>query len=67
MLIILPNIVADAINKRLDEQLARYPQFKEHRAEIYERLVGHFGETGQVPDFTLEPRAETRAASEEKR
>lgn len=50
---VVPNYISDAINKRLDEEIAKNPGAAADRELFYEQLIGVVAETGQVPDFSL--------------
>lgn len=51
--VIVPNYVADAINKALDKAIAEEPNAAKDREELYQQLLNFFDENGYVPDFSL--------------
>lgn len=55
-LVIVPNYVRDAINKRIDDAIVVEPGAAAEREQIYKTLVAYFSEYGAVPDFTLKRR-----------
>ncbi len=60
MLVIVPNVLRDAINKKLDEALKACPEAEVDRGIFYDRLLSHFNEHGVLPDFTLEKMEPTK-------
>ncbi len=55
MLVIVPNSLSDAINKKLDAAIAKCPDAEKDRDTLYQQLLTYFDEHGVVPDFTLGP------------
>lgn len=55
-LVIVPNHVADLINKRIDEVLVDVPDAAPDRNYFYQVLLDHFDKYGEVPEFELEKR-----------
>ena len=55
-LVIVPNYVADLINKRIDDVIAEVPDAARDRDYFYQVLLDHFDKHGEVPEFTLEKR-----------
>lgn len=53
MIVIVPNVLADAINKRLDIALNECPDAKPDREALYGQLLSFFNEHGYIPNFTL--------------
>lgn len=53
MLVIVPNTLADAINKKLDAAYAEIPDAAVDREYHYQALLDHFYEHGVIPDFKL--------------
>lgn len=62
-LVIVPNALRDAINRKLDAAFRVCPEAEKDREVLYHSLLEHFNEYGDVPDFTLRrkgvPRDET--------
>ena len=52
-IVIVPNIVREAIDAKIDKQLLLQPSLKKHRKEIFQELLEYFDEHGEIPDFTL--------------
>jgi hypothetical protein len=52
-LVIVPNVVRDAINDRLDAALAKTPDAARFRDELFNQLLAYFDEHGVVPEFEL--------------
>jgi hypothetical protein len=50
---IVPNVVSDDINKKLDEAYAKVPEAAVDREIHYYKLLDAFDDLGFVPDFTL--------------
>ncbi len=55
-IIIVPNIVRDKINEKLDEAFKACPQAAGERDSLYNELLGYFDEHGVIPEFTLKPK-----------
>jgi hypothetical protein len=60
-MVIVPDSLRDAINKKLDTALAELPiedrQIAEHDREfLYGQLLDHFYKHGVIPEFTLVPK-----------
>lgn len=53
MMLIVPNYVRDAINAKLDAAIAEVPDAAKDRDHLYQMLLSHFNEHGDVPEFTL--------------
>ena len=53
MLVIVPDSLRDAINKKLDAALAECPDAEKDREHLYGQLLDYFNEHGVIPDFTL--------------
>jgi hypothetical protein len=53
-LVIVPNALHDAINKRLDAAIAECPDAAIDREALYAQLVAYFDEHGCIPDFRVE-------------
>lgn len=60
--VIVPNWVANAINKEIDEALAKLPTEEARasavigREEFYQQLLHYYNEHGVVPSISLEKR-----------
>lgn len=55
--VIVPNALADEINRKLDAAIAEVPGAAKDREALYSSLLAYFDEHGVVPDFSLERRA----------
>ena len=53
-LVIVPNDLRDAINKKLDECYAAVPDAAADREAHYSMLLEYFDEHGVIPAFTVE-------------
>lgn len=60
--VVLPNCVAREIDQRLDAEIAKYPDAADSRAFFRMQVIGHWAEFGEVPGFSLEPRAQAMSA-----
>lgn len=56
MLCIVPNQLRDELYRRIDAQLAVWPELLPEREKVYGDLLLHFDEHGVIPDFDLSPR-----------
>ena len=54
MFVVVPNVVGDEINRKLDEQIALHPDAAKDREVLYKQLVAYFNDHGSVPDFSLQ-------------
>lgn len=52
-IVIVPNELRDAINKKLDQEIALQPDAAADREYLYNQILGYFSEYGRMPDFTL--------------
>jgi hypothetical protein len=55
--VIVPNVLRDAINAKLDAAYVMFPDAAADRDIHYQALLDAFNQTGAIPDFTLEKRA----------
>ena len=53
MMTIVPNVLSEAINKRLDAAFAEVPEARKDRDVFYHQLLDYFNEYGVVPEFDL--------------
>jgi len=53
---VVPQSLADAVNARLDAEIAKWPDAAKDRDALYEQLIWYFSKYGSIPDFTLEPK-----------
>lgn len=51
---IVPNSLRDAINERLNTQIAIHPDAEADRDALYSMLLEYFDEHGVIPDFSLQ-------------
>jgi hypothetical protein len=56
-LLIVPNVVSDAINGEIDRALAGRPIQEEERERIFKAMLNHWDETGTLGELTLEKKA----------
>jgi hypothetical protein len=54
MLVIVPDSLRDAINAKLDAEIAKHPDAAADREILYGQLLDYFNALGVLPDFTLE-------------
>jgi len=54
MIKIVPNYVRDAIYKKIDAALLKWPDAEPDRALFYKQLLQVYDEHGMIPDFTIE-------------
>ena len=52
-IMIVPNVLRDLINAKLDAAFAACPDAERDREILYKQLLEYFDEHGTVPDFTL--------------
>lgn len=57
-LVIVPNDLRDKINAAIDQALDGRPCDDASREVIYGQLLEYFDDHGELPDFTLSPKAE---------
>ena len=55
MLVIVPNVLRDAINEKLDLALKECPEAASGREYFYQRLLQYFDEHGILPEFKIVP------------
>ena len=55
MIVVVPNVLRDAINAKLDAAIAKCPDAAKERGELYRQLLCYFNEYGVVPDFEIAP------------
>ena len=54
-MVIVPNVLSDAINKKLDAAFEKVPEAAKDRDVLYHKLLEYFDEYGVVPDFDVVP------------
>ena len=52
MFVIVPNYVSDAINAKIDDFLAEYPEATHAREEMYDAMLEAFNVHGVIADIT---------------
>ena len=52
-LVIVPNVLQDAINEALDKAIVEVPDAAQDREVLYQRLLEYYDEHGVIPEFTL--------------
>lgn len=53
-LVVVPNVLGDAINARLDEVLRDAPpEAIAEREHLYQQILEYFDEHGIIPEFSL--------------
>ena len=52
-LVIVPNILREAINTKLDSAIAACPGAESNRDILYHQLLSYFDEFGCLPEFTV--------------
>ena len=58
MVYVVPNMLADAINKKLDQEIAKEPAAEKCREYLYKQLLQYFIEHGVIPKFSLQRKTE---------
>lgn len=58
-IVIVPNVLRDAINAKLDTALTQCPEAAIERGLFYNELLAYFYKHGEIPDFTIEPNPPT--------
>jgi len=53
-IVIVPNYVRDAINKKLNTAIAAHPEAEKDREVLYSQLLDYFFEHDEIPDFQLQ-------------
>ena len=53
MILIVPNVLRDAINTKLDLALQKNPEATIAREELYKQMLVFFDENGYVPDISI--------------
>lgn len=51
--LIVPNELSDAINKKLDEAIGALPMPADDRDHLYRQVLAYFDEYGAIPEFTI--------------
>ena len=52
-LVVLANVLRDAINARIDEKLRECPEAEKDREIFYRELLAYYYEHGTIPDFAI--------------
>jgi len=52
-IVIVPDGLYDAIQKKLDAAIAERPDAERDRDHLYHRLLDYYYEHGAIPDFSL--------------
>jgi hypothetical protein len=55
-MVIVPNVVRDAINQALDSTIAECPEAAPDREKFYTLLLAYFNDHGTIPEFSIEKR-----------
>ena len=53
MFSIIPNVLRDKINEKLDAAFASCPEAEKDRDIFYHKLLVYFDEYGEIPEFEL--------------
>lgn len=53
MMVIVPDVLRDAINAKLDAALLEHPDAAVDRDIYYHTLLRYFDEHGEIPEFSL--------------
>lgn len=51
--VIVPNYLRDAIYRKIDAELTKYPEATPDRECFYSQLLDYFNEHGEIPDFSI--------------
>lgn len=54
-MMIVPNLLSDTINEKLDAAFKKVPEAEKDRDFLYHQLLKYFDEYGVVPEFDLVP------------
>jgi hypothetical protein len=52
-MLLVPNYLADELNKRLDAEIEKHPDAAKDREHLYGQLLAYVNENGVIPDFSL--------------
>ena len=52
-MMIVPNVLNEAINNKLDEAFAKVPEAEKDRDALYHDLLDYFNDHGALPEFDL--------------
>jgi len=58
-IVIVPNALRDAINRKLDAAIVENPDAEVGRGEMYDTLLTFYDEHGYIPEFQLEKKPTT--------
>ena len=53
MIVIVPDVLRNTIDKKLDDAIKEVPEAAKDRSELFDQLLNYYDEYGMVPDFTL--------------
>ena len=53
MLVVVPDSLRDAINRKLDAALRELPDAEAERDHLYHQLLDYFYDHGALPEFTV--------------
>jgi len=53
MFVIVPNVLSDAVNKKLDLAFVDCPEAEKDRDILYNQLLQYFDEHGELPEFKI--------------
>jgi hypothetical protein len=53
MIVIVPNCLRDAINKKLDDWYKIIPEAEKERDAHYQICLNYFDEHGEIPEFEI--------------
>lgn len=59
MIVIVPDSLRHAINRKLDEAIAACPGAEVDRSVLYKEILAYFNEHGELPVFIIEPNTPT--------
>ena len=53
-IVIVPDELYEALQSRLDAEIAKVPDAAKDRDHLYRQLLAYVDEHGKIPDFSLE-------------
>lgn len=53
LIIIVPDILSDAINEKLEKAFLVFPEARKDRDVLFHELLEYFDEHGEIPEFEL--------------
>lgn len=57
-LLIIPNVLHDAINQAINKALAGRPCDEHSREQVYQSVLAYYDDHGTIPDFELKEKTD---------